>query len=122
MIYSGKPKCFGGKTSMLCIKNSGGYCEFELECKYGIKSTFNEEDMVSICDDSDTKEIDSMEWITLKEVLDLPYGTKLERYESDYIYIIEQELKIIDLSRESERNYPSIDKDLLNAKFKVINF
>lgn len=78
--------------------------------------------MVSICDDSDTKEVDSMEWITLKEVLDLPYGTKLERYESDYIYIIEQELKIIDLSRESQRNYPSIDKDLLNAKFKVIKF
>lgn len=61
-----------------------------------------------------------MNWITLKEVLDLPYGTKLERYESDWIYIMEQELTIIDLTRESERNYPSITKDILNAKFRII--
>lgn len=61
-----------------------------------------------------------MKWITLKEVLDLPYGTKLERYESDWTYIMEQELKIVDLSRESERNYPSINKDILNAKFRII--
>lgn len=61
-----------------------------------------------------------MKWITLKEVLDLPYGTKLERYESHCTYIMEQELKIIDLTKESERDYPAITKDILDAKFRVI--
>ncbi|RDY22864.1 hypothetical protein CHF27_011120 [Romboutsia maritimum] len=61
-----------------------------------------------------------MDWITLEEVLDLPYGTKIERYESDWVYIIEQELKIINLDKESERDYPAITSDILKAKFRII--
>lgn len=61
-----------------------------------------------------------MNWLTLEEVLDLPFGTRLERYESDWIYIVEQELKIINLDKESKRDYPAITKDILNAKFKII--
>lgn len=38
-------------------------------------------------------------WLSLEEVLKLPYGTKLERYESDWIYRMQQELVIIDESR-----------------------
>ena len=60
-------------------------------------------------------------WLSLEEVLKLPYGTKLERYESDWIYRMQQELVIIDESRESGVNYPAIDLDLYNAKFRIID-
>lgn len=61
-----------------------------------------------------------MEWITLAQVLELPYGTKLERYESHCIYEMRQELVILNDDKESGVDYPSIDKELLNAKFKII--
>lgn len=60
-------------------------------------------------------------WLTLQEVLDLPYGTKLERCESDWIYEMRNELVIINEDRESGVDYPSIDKELYTARFKLLS-
>lgn len=53
----------------------------------------------------------------LTDIITFPYGTKFENIETGTIYIMEQQLKI--LESDGTYNYPSLDKDSFEEGYRL---